>query len=54
VTDPVRPRRDPKLRVVPNEAPETRALAPVYAAIREIAERLRAEARLRDEGEHRR
>jgi hypothetical protein len=43
MADPAESRERPPLRPVPTEAPETRALAPVYAAIREIAERLRRE-----------
>jgi hypothetical protein len=38
------------LRPVPRETPDTRALAPVYAVIREIAERLRREIPSGDKG----
>lgn len=43
----------PALRLVPEESPETRALAPAYALIREIAERLRREDKSGDERERR-
>lgn len=53
VTDAARQHPEPRVVSRERAEAEAEALRPVYALIREIAERLRAEQQSRDEGQRR-